>query len=111
MNSNTLIASTTMTPADVAINLLSDNIIDPGLEVDLDEVDFDSNAELYGTIYAPNASVVINSNFELFGSLMARAVHLDSNSKIHFDEALLKADSDEELQFEAVAWRQLPYHP
>jgi hypothetical protein len=111
MNSNTLIASTTRTPADISINLLSDNIIDPGMEIDLDEVDFDSNAQLYGTIYAPNAAVEINSNFELFGSLMARSVHLDSNARIHFDEALLQVDGDEEILLETVAWRQLAYRP
>lgn len=109
MNSNTLIASETWTPSDIEINLLSDNVIDPGLEVDLDEVDFDSNAKLYGTIYAPSASIVINSNFELFGSLVARAVHLDSNARIHFDEALLDVSEDEEITFETVAWRQRPF--
>ena len=109
MNSNTLIASDTYTPADIEINLLSDNVIDPGLEVDLDEVDFDSNAKLYGTIYAPSAAIIINSNFELFGSLVSRTVHLDSNSKIHFDEALLELSEDEEITFETVAWRQRPF--
>jgi len=111
MNSNTLIASETLTPADITINLLSDNIIDPGLDVDLDEVDFDSNAQLYGTVYAPNAAIEINSNFELFGALVARTVHLDSNSKVHFDEALLQANQDEEITFQTVAWRQRPYRP
>jgi hypothetical protein len=72
-------------------------------------VDFESNAKLFGTIYAPSASIVINSNFELFGSLVARAVHLDSNSRIHFDEALLELDEDEEITFETVAWRQRPF--
>lgn len=109
MNSNTLIASSTYTPADIEINLLSDNVIDPGLEVDLDEVDFDSNAKLYGTIYAPSAAIEINSNFELFGSLVARSVQLDSNSKIHFDEALLDVSEEEEITFEVVAWRQRPF--
>ncbi|MFT7668977.1 MAG: hypothetical protein ACI8X5_001677 [Planctomycetota bacterium] len=109
MASNTLIASTTLTPADIKINLLSDNVIDPDVEIDLDEVDFNSNAKLYGTIYAPNASVEINSNFELFGSLVADRVHLDSNSQIHFDEALMSASSSEDVSFETVAWRQLPY--
>ena len=111
MNSNTLIASDTYTPADIEINLLSDNVIDPSLDVDLDEVDFDSNAQLYGTIYAPSAAIEINSNFELFGSLVARSVVLDSWSRIHFDEALLTSSSDEEIQFQTVAWRKLPYHP
>lgn len=111
MNSNTLISSDTYTPADITINLLSDNILDPGLDVDLDEVDFDSNAQLYGTVYAPNAAIEINSNFELFGALVGRTVHLDSNARVHFDEALLQANQGDEINFETVAWRQRSYQP
>lgn len=111
MNSNTLFASTTKTPADLTVNLLSDNVIDPQLDVDLDYVDFNSNAQLYGTLYAPNAAVEINSNFELFGSLVARRVHLDSYARIHFDEALLESDENQEKVFEKVAWRHTPYLP
>ncbi|MDA1265498.1 MAG: hypothetical protein O2816_10515 [Planctomycetota bacterium] len=109
MNSNTLIASTELIPADVAMYLETNNIIDPDADVDLDEVDFDSNAKLYGTVYAPNAHVEINSNFELFGALVAKSVHLDSNSYIHFDEALLdQGDDSSSGQFTRVCWRELP---
>ena len=111
MNSNTSFSSETHTPADLSIHLLSDNVINPQLDVDLDYVDFESNAKLYGTIYAPNASVEINSNFELFGSLVARRVHLDSNARVHFDEALLDVSEDEERTFERVAFRHTPYQP
>lgn len=89
MSSNTLIASSTKKPSDVSISLNSDNIIDPDGIVDLDQIDFSSNSQLYGTIYAPNASITINSNFEVFGALIAKKVWLDSNSRVHFDEQLL----------------------
>jgi len=108
LNSNTLITSSTFTPADITISLESDNVIDPDEVVDLDEVDFDSNAQLYGTIYAPNAAVEINSNFEMFGSLIARSVHLDSNSRIHFDEALMEVDDGEGGNFTTICWRVRP---
>jgi len=109
MNSNTRIASLTEDPLDVRIHLESDNILDPDAEVDLDEVDLDSNAQLFGTLYAPNARVEINSNFELFGALVARQVHLDSNARIHFDEALLTADqSGGEATWEKVYWMRRP---
>lgn len=111
MNSNTLIASDTYKPADIAINLDSDNVIDPNVTVDLDEVDFDSNAKLFGTLYAPNASIEINSNFELFGSLVAYQVHLDSNSRVHFDEALLTASSSQTKTFSTLMWKGSPYVP
>ena len=107
MNSNTLISSLTANPADVAIQLLSDNVINPDTPVDLDEVDFESNSELYGTIYAPNAKVEINSNFELFGSLVAHSVHLDSSAKIHYDEALASASDDSLTTWQTVCWRPL----
>ena len=111
LNSNTLITSLTNSPADIEINLESDNIINPDLNVDLDSVDFESNAQLYGTIYAPNAAIEINSNFELFGSVVARSVHLDSNSRIHYDESLGAADGGEGNDYEAVCWRVRPTTP
>lgn len=111
MNSNTLLGPTDYNPANFTLNLLSDNIIDPMVLIDLDEVIFESNAKLFGAIYAPNAYIEINSNFELFGSLVARRVHLDSNSKIHFDEALMESDEESNRVFEAVAWRHTPYSP
>jgi hypothetical protein len=112
INSNTLIAATDFKPAAIEVNLLSDNVIDPNVVVDLDVVDFDSNARLFGTIYAPNANIAIDSNFELFGSLVARSVDLDSNSRIHFDESLAADRGDVEIVWQRVAWRALPYvHP
>ncbi len=110
INSNTLIASTTYDPADITFYLNSDNIIDPNVNVDVDEVDFNSNAQLYGTIYAPNAAIIVNSNFELFGALVARRVHLDSNSKVHFDENLLRSNvSTQDSTFTTLLWQVTPY--
>jgi hypothetical protein len=109
INSNVTIASTTFSPADVQFNLLSDNIIDPNDDIDLAEMDFDSNSVLYGTIYAPEASIDIDSNFQLFGAVIARRLHLDSNSRIHYDEALLRSSSSGRSDYEAIYWRELSY--
>lgn len=104
LNSNAIMASKTYTPSDISVYLLSNNIKGS------DTVDFDSNSQLYGTLYAPDALVEINSNFELFGAAMAKRVHLDSNSQIHFDEALLNgAGGNPEL--EAVLWRARAFQP
>lgn len=107
LNSNTTIKSNDLEPLDVAFNLMSDNILDPGVDVDFDEdlVDFDSGSMMYGTIYAPSAAITIDSNFELFGSLIARRVDLDSNCRIHFDEALAQASEDSEAVYETLSWR------
>ena len=68
LSSNTSIASTTFDPADLSINLASDNIINPTENVQLAEVLLQSNSMVYGTLFAPNAMIDIDSNFELFGS-------------------------------------------
>jgi hypothetical protein len=111
MGSNTTFAPADWIPSGLEVTLLSDNVIDPSLAVDLDDVNFESNAQFCGVVYAPNAIVEIDSNFEFFGSLIARQVHLDSNAKVHFDEALLVAPVNQDRQFETVAFRHVPYHP
>ena len=105
MNSNSRVYSLTYKPLDVAFSLLSDNIIDPDVSVDLDDVEFESNSKIFGTLYAPNAEVVIDSNFELFGSLVSRRVNLDSNCRLHYDEALAGADMDGVYGFQSLCWR------
>ncbi|QDU67306.1 DUF7305 domain-containing protein [Engelhardtia mirabilis] len=106
VNSNTLIASLDFEPADLSFLLESDNIIAPDVvEVDLDEVDFDSNAKIYGTILAPNAAISINSNFELFGAIAAKQLHLDSNCKIHYDESLADMSNSSENTWTTVGYR------
>jgi predicted acyltransferase (DUF342 family) len=111
MRSNSQMRPTDYAPKNLKVFLKSDNIINPDLVVDLDDVEFQSNSKLYGTIYAPNAHVDINSNFELFGSLIARRVTLRSNSLIHFDEALMLGDEDQEIVYEVVAWLSRPARP
>ena len=108
LNSNTLVAPLSRNPADLAFNLNTDNVINPDLEVDLDDIDFDSNSKLFGTVYAPRALVYINSNFELFGAIVARRLLLDSYSKVHYDETLARARGLGSDEFELVAWRILP---
>jgi hypothetical protein len=109
MDSNTMIASSDKKAKNVKINLLSDNVINPEVNVQLDVVTLASNSKIYGTILAPNAAVVINSNFELFGSILARSIALNSNATFHFDEALLSATANGAPTYETVCWRELPF--
>ncbi len=88
--SNVAMHSLTNTPSDLRIDLESDNVLDPGIDVNFvpDTIGFASNSYLYGTVYAPNADVTISSNFQLYGSLVARGAHLSSNCQVHYDESL-----------------------
>jgi hypothetical protein len=106
MNSNTLIAPTDYDPVHIQLFLNADNVLNPDVDVDVDvEVSFDSNAMFFGTILAPNSSIEIDSNFELFGALVARRVHLDSNSRVHFDENLLNSSSGTSSSYSLLGWR------
>ena len=107
MNSNTLIAPLSKDPAMLELELLSDNILDPAVDVDFTEaeIEFDSNAKVYGTIYAPNAALVLDSNFEVFGAVAARLLAVSSNAKVHFDENLTNKTDDEDIVWEVVGWR------
>lgn len=55
--------------------------------------DLRSNSSFYGRILAPEATVRVRSNFELFGSVQAQQVLVDSNARIHYDRALLGLSS------------------
>jgi hypothetical protein len=111
LNSNSQIAPTDFKSKHLRLNLLSDNVINPELNVVLDTVEFDSNSKFYGTILAPSAAIVVSSNFEMFGSVVARSVDLHSNATFHFDEALLNATSSGLPTFETISWREVPYAP
>ena len=108
MNSNTQFYSTDYKPQNVKLFLLSDNVINPEVTVQLDTVDFDSNSSIYGTIYAPTAAVTFDSNFELYGAILARSIDIDSNSRFHFDEALINATASGPPTFETICWRDIP---
>jgi hypothetical protein len=107
LNSNTTVRSNDYQPSDIEFNLISDNILDPGIDVNFDEdlVDFDSGSQIYGTIYAPNAEITIDSNFELFGAMIARRVDLNSNCRIHYDETLAFNDNGAPPVYETLCWR------
>ncbi len=109
LGSNTMLRPLNYKPLDVELNLLSDNIINPEVVVELDVVDFNSNAKMYGTIYAPNAAIEVDSNFELFGALIAKSVDLDSNCRIHYDESLALSKGGTAGDYQVVCWRSLPY--
>jgi hypothetical protein len=105
MNSNTTIHALDYKPAGINVNLLSDNIFDPSVQVTLDNVTFNSNSTLYGTIYAPTAAIVIDSNFEVFGGIVSKRVDLRSNSRVHFDQALMRITTPGTPQYTRVSWR------
>lgn len=109
LNSNTSVYATDYLPKNITFNLLSDNILDPDIDVVFDEdlVDFDSGSKMHGTIYAPSAKITVDSNFELYGAMVARRIDLDSNCRIHYDETLATAADEAGNQYDRISWRLL----
>ena len=107
LNSDTKVYATSYSPLDVSFNLLSDNIQDPGIDVDFDEdeLDFDAGAKMYATVYAPSAAVAIDSNFELFGALVARRVDVGANCSLHYDEHLATVGNAAQTAYQRLCWR------
>jgi hypothetical protein len=70
-------------------------------------ITFASNSSFYGTIYAPDLSVEISSNFEVYGSVKAQWLELASNSEIHYDESLATGSLDSGSGYVIRAWRKL----
>ncbi len=52
------------------------------------EMEWNSNSQFWGAVYVPKANVIYNSNAAFYGSIICNHIHMDSNGKIHYDEAL-----------------------
>ncbi len=76
--SNAVIAPENDAPSDLLINIAAEE----------ETIVIGSNASVTGQIYAPDSSIEILSNAEVFGSVVAETLYLDSNPQIHIDEAL-----------------------
>lgn len=109
LNSNSSLYPNSRNPANLRLNMLSDNVADPEVNVQLDTLEFASNSSIYGCIYAPEAKVTLNSNFTLYGALMARSLDLNSNARFHYDENLLNSMASGAVTYHMVSWRQVPF--
>lgn len=56
------------------------------------EMEWNSNSQFWGAVYVPRANVIYNSNTDFYGSIICKNIHMDSNGKIHYDEALADLD-------------------
>jgi Flp pilus assembly protein TadG len=52
-------------------------------------VDLVGNNGIWADIYAPNSNVRLDSNKNLYGRVVGKFLHLNSNARIHVDESLL----------------------
>jgi hypothetical protein len=105
LESGTQVVTPNQSAVDVKLFLSGDNRNgDPSLR---DSVSLAADSSFVGAVYAPNSSITLGSNFELYGSVMAGDVDLSSNGRVHFDEALLYDGSGVEREYRALLWRRL----
>ncbi len=69
------------------------------------DIQIAGNGALRAIVYAPNASVKINGNGEVMGSVVANHITLVGNAAFHYDEALSRYGNN--TPFGIVKWREL----
>jgi hypothetical protein len=69
------------------------------------EMQIAGNGALRTVVYAPNASVTINGNGNVMGSVVANDITLVGNAAFHYDESL--AHSGDNTPFGITKWREL----
>lgn len=67
---------------------------------------FVGNTDVAAAIYAPNATFQLRGNGSLRGAVVANSIHLNGNTRFHFDEALGRTLSW--TTFGMTQWRELP---
>jgi hypothetical protein len=65
------------------------------------------STDFYGTIYAPDAEVLLHQSGNFFGSVVAKQVSVDQSGQFHFDESLADdASEEEDAEITIRSWRQ-----
>lgn len=105
LESNTDMTTLSDSAVDVTILLSGDNM-SPGAH---DKIKLSSNADFIGAIYAPNIFYSLDSNFDVYGSIICGRLDLSSNGEIHFDEALLYDGDGDSNDYTPALWRVLPH--
>ncbi len=108
MDSGSQMFPSTMNPSDFVFSIVGDNLADPSIVFDFDAAGPTSDTKIWGSVYAPNAHLQIDSNFELFGSMVSKELNLGGTAKLHFDEALMNQAASPSDNWTRLAWRRLP---
>lgn len=75
--------STKKQAGELTLRITTDTLLSPHLPVEVDAA-----GRFYGTIYAPNATLNLDSQMELFGAVSGGRVNLGPSFKVHYDETL-----------------------
>jgi hypothetical protein len=76
MDGNSAIATAGDKPSNLEIYVLGSSPVNLG------------NNNLYASVYAPQSTVTMNGNADLFGAIVAGFIQMNGNNTIHYDETL-----------------------
>ena len=77
-----------------------------GLE-DCVEMLFKNGSDFYGTIYAPNADIVMHNSTDMYGSVVAKNFEQKNSSTFYYDAFLREASADDEaVYFIITNWHE-----
>ncbi len=76
-----------------------------GENLSLQDIHIAGNGELKAVVYTPNASVKINGNGDVMGSVVAHDITFTGNAAFHYDESLANFGAGQ--PFGVVRWRSL----
>jgi hypothetical protein len=67
------------------------------------------NGNFYGTVYAPQSSVNITGNGELFGAFTGNSVAMSGNGMVHYDKALAEDGGSDSTGNDMKSWTEVWY--
>jgi len=98
---------------DSTIGYLSDPrkmavMLSAGTEATIDQGTFGGSTEFYGALYGPKATIDINGNAKVFGSIIANTIALDGDAEIHYDQAMTDLSQLSNVyQSTLISWREI----
>ena len=74
----------------------------------LEEGTFTGSTQFYGGLYGPDATITVQGNAEVFGSVVGKVVNVTGSAAIHYDEAMTQRNDISNLfKTSVVSWREL----
>jgi hypothetical protein len=68
---------------------------------------FKNGGDYYGTIYAPDADIVVHNSMEIFGAVVANSYEQKAKSDFHYDASLKEVDTDDlGARFKVIRWQE-----
>ncbi len=73
------------------------------------QMEWYSDKGFWGTVYVPRANVLCPSDTDFYGSMVANHIEMNSNAKIHYDEALGSEGGGDSSSYAVKSWQEKRY--